>query len=613
MNKHKSKQNKLQERDINDFDVEQEEEKKEIDYKKEDIVIYDIDKIDKIYKEIIDATEKIQVLLRHPSISGSPLEVVKKRSTIYELKNNMKYNKKKKCLKINNDIIFNGRIIEEEDEKKTKTFISLDNGIYKWPTGETYEGKFNKNNYFDGIGKLSKNTKQESYTFESVFSNGYPIKDGIFRLSKKNLYDLYIQSNIIKNENENNQFKLILNGKTNITRTQGGKEVYRFDGNIEYGKIIGYAKVQREYKVLRDVVINLNYTNNDRFSYLQNLEMDIKDIKPGKTFKYIARYIGGIKYGKFTLEDKEDKISVINKESELGKILKRLNTFLVRRTGAKCFERLYRYNLSAIKLFNRIYKTKIDDNNQIIHIIGKPIKQEGLIYISEFELTNLKEIALNNSKINDMSPLINAKFPLLESLSLGKNDITSIEPINKFQFPNLKYILLGYNKIEDISPLKEYISKKIIAFTLIDNSISNISPLEKMVAPNLEQISLGTKITDISPLIKCNFPKLKQLGLKGNKIKNISSLKDVNFPKLEVLYLNNNQIIDINPLKNAKFPNLLKLGLDNNKIKNIYPLLYLKSQKLNFINISHNKFRGTSSEYKDTIEYLKKKVDDIKY
>ena len=610
MDKRIPKENKSEEKDLNEFEQEEEP-----DYEIEDIVIYDIDKIDKIYKEIIEATEKIQVLLMHSSISGSPLEVENKGFSVYTIKNNIKYNKKKKILKINNEEKYIGKIIEEEDkkDKNEKTYISLDTGKYTWPTGEIYEGSFNKNNYFNGKGILSKTTKEESYTFESIFSNGYPIKDGIFKLTKNNLYDLYIQSNIIKNENENNIFKLLLSGKTNITKSQKGKEVYRFDGNIQNGKIIGNAKIKRQYKVFRDVDIDLYYTENKKISIIQNLEMEIRDYKPGKTFNYKANYIGGLKVGNFTLYDNKENINVKNKKSELRQILIRFQKMILRHKWGECFEKLYRYNLSIVKLFNRIYKTKVEDNNQLIHIIGKPIKEEGLIYISKFELTNLKELALNNSSINDMSPLINANFPLLESLSLGKNNITSIKPINNFKFPNLKYMLLGYNKIEDISPLKDYISKTIIAFALIDNSIRDITPLEKMVAPNLEQISLGSKITDITPLTRCNFPKLKQLGLKGNKIKSISSLTNINFPKLEVLYLNNNQISDLNPLKNAKFPNLLKLGLDNNKIKNIYPLLYLKSQKLNFINISHNNFRGTSSENKDTIDYLKKKVEDIKY
>ena len=57
----------------------------EIDYNAEDIVIYDIDKIDKIYKDIIEANEKIQIL-KQTSIGGSPLEVEKKKFFNYEIK-----------------------------------------------------------------------------------------------------------------------------------------------------------------------------------------------------------------------------------------------------------------------------------------------------------------------------------------------------------------------------------------------------------------------------------------------------------------------------------------------------------------------------------------------
>ena len=67
----------------------------EIDYNAEDIVIYDIDKIDKIYKDIIEANEKIQIL-KQTSIGGSPLEVEKKSYSIIKIKNNINYNKKKR-------------------------------------------------------------------------------------------------------------------------------------------------------------------------------------------------------------------------------------------------------------------------------------------------------------------------------------------------------------------------------------------------------------------------------------------------------------------------------------------------------------------------------------
>ena len=584
----------------------------------EDIVIYDIDKIDKIYKEIIEANEKIQIL-KQPSIMGTPLEVEEKKSSTYKLKNNITFFKKKRLMKIGNGETFQGKINEEKKEinKKQNIYISLNNGVYKWPSGEQYEGSFNKDNFFDGRGTLSKKDKEEQYTFESDFNNGYPIKNSKFKYSKQNSYDLFVQSNIIKNDNKNSRFNLILSGATIITKNQDGKEVYRFDGEIINGKIKGIAVIKKKYKNKRNIEINLNYTDYKQNNDVQQLIMEANDQKD--SFQYKGEYVNGLKIAKFTLKDKDININV-NKKSELYKIMMNLETIikgmpkkLLKTVGAEAFEELYRHNLPKLLLFNRIYKTKIKTNDQLIHIIHKSLDLKGMIYLCQTEIPNLKELALNNSGITDITPLLKANFPLLESLSLGKNKIDKIDFVNKLPFPKLKIIMLGFNIIKDVNPLEQYNSLNLKTLGLMDNLISDITPLEKMIAPNLEQITIGNKITDISILTKCNFPKLKQLGLKGNNIKNISPLINVNFPELEILYLNNNEIEDINPLKSVNFKNLSILGLDYNKIKKIAPLQYLKMDKLNFLNISHNIFRPSSSDNRDIIEYLKRKIKNIKY
>lgn len=53
------------------------------------------------------------------------------------------------------------------------------------------------------------------------------------------------------------------------------------------------------------------------------------------------------------------------------------------------------------------------------------------------------------------------------------------------------------------------------------------------------------------------------------------------------------------------------MGLDNNKIKNIDPLFYVKSSKLRSVNISHNNFKPFSTENKENIEFLRKKIKEI--
>ena len=70
------KENKERESDLDEVN-------EEIDYDTQDIVIYDIDKIDKVYKELIESTEKLQEILKKPSISGHPLEVINERSIFF--------------------------------------------------------------------------------------------------------------------------------------------------------------------------------------------------------------------------------------------------------------------------------------------------------------------------------------------------------------------------------------------------------------------------------------------------------------------------------------------------------------------------------------------------
>ena len=69
------------------------------------------------------------------------------------------------------------------------------------------------------------------------------------------------------------------------------------------------ASIKKRYKVLRNVEITLNSTKIQN-SVLRNLEIEINE--PHKnTFYFKGNYIGGLKVGKYTLEDKKEKISVM--------------------------------------------------------------------------------------------------------------------------------------------------------------------------------------------------------------------------------------------------------------------------------------------------------------
>ena len=574
-------------------------------YDQSGIKIYDLDNIDKIYKDIIEVSEKIQIL-KAPYISGSPLEITGKEKRIYNLKNKSKYNKKTQILKLSNGDTFKGKVTIDPSEKN----LSLKNGIYTWATGETYVGGFNQNNQFEGNGNLQKKEENKSFSLISTFKEGFPGNKSIINIKNKTEYDLYIESDLIKNEKKGKIF-LALDGRTNITKLESGKETYRFDGELENGKIKDQATIQRKFKKKRDIDIYLR-TQKGRDGLIKT-EMEITTLN-GKNFYYKAKYINGLRVDEYILQDEEDDIyrKEIIKKSELSAILSDLNKSLLTITGKECFEKLYRYDLDPLKLFNRLYNTKLNEDVLVCHVNRRVINLMGFTSLCSTNFLNLKELALNDCALTDIAPLEKANIPKLESLSLGKNKIVMINSINRLPFPKLQIIMLGYNKISELNALSKFHSTNLKALALVDNNISDLSPLTKINSPNLEMLSLGSNIKNISILSKCNFPKLKQLGLQNNKIKDISPIKEFNFPNLEILYLSKNEISDINCLKDMVFPKLKVLSLDCNKIKNIRPLLNIPNLRLSSLNISHNKFRPYSSDNRTIIENLGNFVDVIK-
>ena len=508
-------------------------------HEQKDIIIYDLDNIDKIYKDIIEINQKIQ-FFKKTSISGSPLEIIKEDKRSYSLKDEMNYNKIKRILNIPNGDTFKGNV-EINTEKKN---LSLKNGIYTWTTGETYVGEFNINNQFQGNGVLEKKGKNESYYLFSNFKDGYPGNKSIFKIKENNGIEIYIESDI-KKEEKKGQIYLQFNGRTNITKSAYRKEIYRFDGELENGIIKDHASIQRKFKNSRDIDIYIK--SKKEGNDLTYMDIEIITINANKKFYYKGKYLNGLRIDKYTIQDEENSIykNEITKKSEIGNIFSDLNTALLTITGKECFEKLYRHGLNSLKLFNRLYNTKIDEKILVCHINQKTINSIGLSSFCSSNFLNLKELALNECGLSDITPLEKANIPKLESLSLGKNKISMISSLNNFPFSKLQIIMLGCNIISDIISLNKFRSTKLKTLTLLDNDISDISPLTKLSTPNLEIISLGNSISNICVLSKCYFPKLKQLGLQNNKIKDISSIKDFYFPRLEVLYLSKNEIIQI--------------------------------------------------------------------
>ncbi len=193
-------------------------------------------------------------------------------------------------------------------------------------------------------------------------------------------------------------------------------------------------------------------------------------------------------------------------------------------------------------------------------------------------LTNLRELYLNEDNISDISPLAN--LTKMYSLNLGANhNLSDLSPLSNMtglnyltvteskvkdvtpiaNLTDLYSLSLNYNQIEDISPLASLTS--LHYFTAYVNQITDITPVANMTRLNSLKIG-NNKITDLSPL--ANLSQLTWLEIGTNQISDINAVKDLT--KLKMLNVGSNQISDISVLNNLS--QLNSLFLNNNQLGN---------------------------------------------
>ncbi|MBC2138823.1 LapB repeat-containing protein [Listeria innocua] len=107
-----------------------------------------------------------------------------------------------------------------------------------------------------------------------------------------------------------------------------------------------------------------------------------------------------------------------------------------------------------------------------------------------------------------------------------------------------------------------------------DGNLEGISALLKAPNgyPNLQELTIFRGgITDISPILKINAPKLAFLNLSQNEISDLSPFANLpnNFPEIEEIMLMSNNISNIEPLTKYASASLRFLALDNNYISDL--------------------------------------------
>ena len=160
-----------------------------------------------------------------------------------------------------------------------------------------------------------------------------------------------------------------------------------------------------------------------------------------------------------------------------------------------------------------------------------------------------------------------------------------------------------YMKNDGLLILSKTNLENLVVLNLSKNNISDISPLGKCNCPKLKKLSLESdsmanpqdKITDISPLIHSNFPELFILNLKHNLISDISYLLFMNFPNLIILDLSHNQIESVHVFNEVNFPNLETLDLSYNLISDITPFISSGKRKQTMKSIDNSSIVNSSN------------------
>ena len=159
----------------------------------------------------------------------------------------------------------------------------------------------------------------------------------------------------------------------------------------------------------------------------------------------------------------------------------------------------------------------------------------------------------------------------LRVLDFWNHPIRNLHPLilNIAGLTNLRELRLTYTQIEDVTPLAELTNLKVLReLRLRGNKISDVNPLAALTS--LHKLWLDSnQVSDITALTE--LTNLRELRLSNNQVSDITPLTGLT--NLNRLWLSDNLISDVAPL--AELTNLQELYLEENPVIDREPLLAL--------------------------------------
>ena len=236
----------------------------------------------------------------------------------------------------------------------------------------------------------------------------------------------------------------------------------------------------------------------------------------------------------------------------------------------KCVKEEYLHQMHSIYYFDFYYYEINKKKENIIAILKEKRKErkEMNLEINDADLLlNLFSVIFNDFRLYPNYShfvIIEQAFKFLEHFISNKNNN---QIINSLDFQ--KRLMINNKKILYENIINPDI---IIEIDIVNGNIYDITQLCELNFVNLEKLYLlENSITNVKPLLKAKFKKIKHLGFGRNKIgdENIPYLLEMKFEQLEELNLFSNNITDceIFNLQNSQnLPNLRIFYIGNNRI-----------------------------------------------
>jgi Leucine-rich repeat (LRR) protein len=231
---------------------------------------------------------------------------------------------------------------------------------------------------------------------------------------------------------------------------------------------------------------------------------------------------------------------------------------------------------------------------------------------------SLKLLKLEENNIRDISPLMTAKFDVLDVLNFARNKIDNriIDNIKIFDkvFPVLGVLSLYHNYITDYDIFNE-INNKIKGLRVLyigsnnfdENTIGKINQnlyFKNLTLAGFTNGVVSDKTVDIF-FTYVIIENLKKLYLDGNNLSSLSFIQKIKFlENVEILWLSNNNFNEYESISKYNFKKLDDFNISNNRINNIKNLEHFIGVQKNLTKmyLSGNKFDIFDNENKEILE-----------